>query len=317
MTVQIFRFRDLGNWHTKICDFLDRQDTSHPFQFPLWSRRGSLFALIQGDAEIRWYACAGIQYPLGRCFPCIRSVIINRGPVCDDPECWRTGLSEFLQCLKNEFAYVDVSPDHVSLPSDGVCLEKNRYSLRIDLTRDAESLLSSFRKVARYEVRRAERVGLEVGLATAEPETEAFLNLYARMAERKHFTADAASHMRDIIQWLQNEPERGALMLAKYEEAVLGGAVMVRSGRRCWYVWGASRKHTSFSSGHLLQWRAMLWAKTHGCTEYDFGGYTPGATSGPAWFKQGFGGSTVQFVPARREILKPRLYRLLQVMGRN
>ncbi len=70
---------------------------------------------------------------------------------------------------------------------------------------------------------------------------------------------------------------------------VYGGAVIGRAGKRCWYVWGAADKHEQFNVGHILQWKALLWAKSHGCREYDFGGYTPGAKSGPAWFKAASG----------------------------
>jgi len=64
--------------------------------------------------------------------------------------------------------------------------------------------------------------------------------------------------------------------------------------------------------GHILQWRAILWAKAHGCTEYDFGGYTPGATSGPAWFKEGFGGAVVHLAGAHRRVIEPNRYNIVR-----
>ena len=112
------------------------------------------------------------------------------------------------------------------------------------------------------------------------------------------------------------EPTRGALLLARDQASIAGGAVIVRSGKRCWYVWGASEKHDQFSAGHSLQWRAIQWAKTHGCTEYDFGGYTPGATSGPAWFKEGFGGEVVHFVPAQRRVIRRGHYVFVNTLSR-
>src|SRR5262249_26225526 len=111
------------------------------------------------------------------------------------------------------------------------------------------------------------------------------------------------------------DPARGALLLARKQSEAIGGAVIVRSGKRCWYVWGANERSDRFSAGHLLQWRALLWAKAHGCIEYDFGGYTPRANSGPAWFKEGFGGKAVHFVPTCRTVFRGANYRLVQIIA--
>lgn len=67
--------------------------------------------------------------------------------------------------------------------------------------------------------------------------------------------------------------------------------------------------------GHILQWRAILWAKSHGCTEYDFGGYTPGATSGPAWFKEGFGGTLVHLVAPHRRVTEWKRHSIFRVVS--
>jgi lipid II:glycine glycyltransferase (peptidoglycan interpeptide bridge formation enzyme) len=120
--------------------------------------------------------------------------------------------------------------------------------------------------------------------------------------------------LRAAIRWLIGVGSRGALLLAIAENQVYGGAVIGRAGKRCWYVWGAADKHEQFNVGHILQWRALLWAKSHGCREYDFGGYTPGATSGPAWFKAGFGGTVVRFVRPHRKAMRRGYYRTFELI---
>jgi len=184
------------------------------------------------------------------------------------------------------------------------------------LTKAEEELLAGLRKSTRYELRRAERVGVSVEPAKLPAEVEEFLQLYSRLGGRKGFATDSPDHLRGVVQWLMSEPARGALLLARDQRSIAGGAVIVRSGKRCWYVWGANDEHDRFSTGQLLQWRALLWAKSQGCTEYDFGGYTPGATSGPAWFKEGFGGEVVHFVPAHRRVLRRGYCRLSETMAK-
>jgi peptidoglycan pentaglycine glycine transferase (the first glycine) len=325
MNLEILRPKDIADSLSGICDFLDRQNTSHPFQYPQWASARSLFAILRQGDVIGWYANCAISFPLTRCFPALRGALINRGPVCDDPEQWRDGVIELIRCLEQEgIVYADASPDWIGPAERTTWLQgqkwrpiaKPRYSLRLDLTRDEEQLLSTFRKVTRYEIRRAERAGVEVRPPESAVEIDRFLNVHARMSERKGFIPDSAKHQWEIIRWLQRDRQRGTVLIAKYADTVIGGAVIVRAGRRCWYVWGASEKHESFSCGHLVQWRALLWAKSHGCTEYDFGGYTPGARSGPAWFKEGFGGSVVQFPPVHRLVLGSNSFRVLQFLSR-
>jgi lipid II:glycine glycyltransferase (peptidoglycan interpeptide bridge formation enzyme) len=250
---------------------------------------------------------------------------VNRGPVGDDREVWQAGLNELVEWARgNGLVYLDVAPDWLRGPDphavadlnqDWKPLGEGRVSLRLDLTRTPDELLAQFRKNTRYEVRRAERAAI-VGPSREQSDIEDFLSLYVRTAGRKGFSADSPGHLRDILRWLIGEPSRGALLLARDGRVVAGGAVIVRSGKRCWYVWGASDRHDQFSAGHLLQWHALLWAKSQGCTEYDFGGYTPGATSGPAWFKEGFGGQVVHFIPAHRYVLRRRPYRLFRILSR-
>ena len=325
LTFQICNFADIDNARRQeITSFLDSQETSHPFQFPEWARTKNSCALLHENGKLQWFACIGKLSVFGRDLRWFRSASINRGPVCDRPELWHTGLSKLAQHLaKQNYCYLDVGAQRVVRETDTGLFGEGWYkvsapgfSLRLDLTRDEDALFSNFRKVARYEVRRAERMGVEVTQPECQAETESFLRVYSQMAERKAFAPDPPDHVQNIIRWLQNDTKRGALLVAKRNRKVLGGAIIVRAGRRCWYVWGASQKHGDLSSGHLVQWEALRWAKSHGCTEYDFGGYTPGARSGPAWFKEGFGGSVVQFAPVHRRVLGSGVYGLLRLLRR-
>src|ERR1019366_2300574 len=158
--------------------------------------------------------------------------------------------------------------------------------------------------------------GVSVDPASCDAQIKEFLTLHARLAERKNFQAESSDHLLSSIRGLINEDSRGALLLARSENLIYGGAVVGRSGRRCWYVWGAADKHEHFNVGHILQWKALLWAKSHGCNEYDFGGYTPGATSGPAWFKAGFGGTVVRFVRPHRRVIRRGYYRTFDLIFR-
>jgi peptidoglycan pentaglycine glycine transferase (the first glycine) len=326
MSLEFYTTSDLSlPLEREITDFLDSQNTSHLFQFPPWNVSGARFALLRESGGIRWFGTFGMYSPLGAAFPWMQAVIANRGPVCDDRKLWHEVLAEFAEQLRRErIAYFDAVPDWVQTP----CIEQNlfrnsgweplsgeRSSLRLDLNRSEDEIFANFRKNSRYEVRRAERLGVTATPASREAEMEEFLMLYARLAARKGFAAEVPDDLRNAIRWVTRGDSRGALLLARFENVVYGGAVIGRSGKRCWYVWGASDKHEEFNVGHILQWKALLWAKSHGCVEYDFGGYTPGATSGPAWFKAGFGGTVVRFIPPHRKVIRPGPYRIFNFLS--
>ncbi|HTS35035.1 MAG TPA: GNAT family N-acetyltransferase [Candidatus Solibacter sp.] len=328
MALESFPIADLSAAQlTEIEDFLDRQETSHPFQFPQWGDPGTIAMILRAGGGIRWFGSFGVQSPLGRRVPWIRALIANRGPVCSDRELWRATADELAEKMRRDgFAYLDVSPewlceseeDRLWQRNDSVweCMGKARASLRLDLRKSGDEIFAGFRKNSRYEVRRAERCGTEVGVAANEAEMEEFLRLYREMVDRKGFSPDPPARLRRVLGWLARSESRGALLMACVDDRIHGGAVIVRAGRRCWYVWGASDQQPHMTVGHILQWKALQWAKAHGCTEYDFGGYTPGATSGPAWFKAGFGGSLVQLVPVHRRVTGPGRYRLLQFLSK-
>jgi GNAT acetyltransferase-like protein len=308
-------------------DFLDSQDTGHPFQYPQWAGPRSRVMLIREHGRIWWLGTFGVQRPLGRRFPWMRALVGNRGPVCDDSHFWAKAAEELADNLRDEkFTYVGVLPewlcqadeDHPSFGNHPKwrCVGNHRASLRLDLNQGDDDIFANFRKISRYEVRRAERLGTTVHTASTDTEIEEFLSVYQRMAIRKGFRPDPIDNLRRNIHWLVGSESRGALLMASAGGTLYGGAVIARSGRRCWYIWGATDREENLATGHILQWRALLWAKSHGCTEYDFGGCTPGATSGPAWFKEGFGGTVVHLVCAHRRVLDPKRYNFLRAISK-
>jgi peptidoglycan pentaglycine glycine transferase (the first glycine) len=308
----------------EVGDFLDSQDTGHPFQFPQWAGPSARLFVLRESGQIRWAGTFSMHSPLGWKVPWIRAAAANRGPVCDDLKLWALAAEELVEYLRRErLTYFDLSPDWIQSPCDSAFLstsewqrfDRERASLRLDLKPDTDKLFANFSKNTRYEVRRAERTGATVTPAANEAEINEFLRLYQALAIRKGFQPDTLEHVRRAIHWLIDGPSRGALLLARIDGAIRGGAVIARAGRRCWYIWGASEKQPQVNVGHIVQWNALQWAKSHGCTEYDFGGYTPGATSGPAWFKAGFGGSVVRFVAPCRRVLRPGNFRVFSFLS--
>lgn len=307
----------------EISDFLDTQETSHPFQLPQWSRSGARWALLRSQGRLGWFAQCGVLYPAGRPLPFIRALTVYRGPICDDLQQMEIGLRHLIaESRKMRVAYVDIAPEWTGAFAESArpMLARNgwqalpgvRSSLRLDLRPPSEQLLTGFRSTTRYKIRRSERAGVRVTMACDDTEFCGFIRLYLKMASEKQFTGEDADFLLHVFRWLAPNRARGGLFLAWEGGMLKGGILVVRSGVRCWYILGATTKDSKFSAGHLLHWRAIEWAKENGCLEYDFGGFREGMSTGPAYFKSGFCDRVVHFVPAHRYIVSQHRRRLAE-----
>jgi Acetyltransferase (GNAT) domain len=335
MLFEFLKTQDLNpDVHREIESFLDRQGNSHPFQFPRWicSQDGAggedtYCAFVRENDAIVWFALCGVNFPAGKGVRLIRSLVVYRGPACDDSDRMLWGIRRLLEKGRIfGFAYIDIAPDWVEgsswnvsdqLSGDGWrSLPERKLSLRLNLLPESDALLLSFRKATRYEIRRAEQQGVAVRSARDEGDLQEFQRIYFEMARKKNFLALGRKDLSCILRWMLREQDRGALLLAFNETTLLGGTLVVRSAARSWYVLGATTKDDRLSVGHLLQWHAIRWAKEQGCSEHDFGGYAQDAKTGPALFKRGFCQTVVEFSPPYRYSLKRWLCSVLNLANR-
>ncbi|MBN2146769.1 MAG: peptidoglycan bridge formation glycyltransferase FemA/FemB family protein, partial [Anaerolineales bacterium] len=114
------------------------------------------------------------------------------------------------------------------------------------------------------------------------------------------------------------------LLIAEFDHEPLGALMVFTRGKRAWYFYGASSDlHRDRMPNYLLQWEAMRWARSQGCTEYDLWG-VPDANlttlekqfterSDGLWgvyrFKRGFGGELRRAASAWDRVYNSLLYR--------
>jgi lipid II:glycine glycyltransferase (peptidoglycan interpeptide bridge formation enzyme) len=168
-----------------------------------------------------------------------------------------------------------------------------------DLSISPDDLLARFATQVRYNARLAERKGVEVSMGGAEAVPE-FWQLYAGTAGRKHFEWRAQSYFEDLMR---SFGDAARIFLARREGAPLAGALVIVFGNTAYYLYGASGGDRSVKPAELLQYRAMLWSKEQGATNYDLWGIPAHPTDdnplyGVYRFKSGFGGREQPYVGA-------------------
>ncbi len=198
-----------------------------------------------------------------------------------------------------------------------------RRTLVVDISGDEETILAAMRQKTRYNVRLAARKGVTVREAS-EADLPTFYALNAATARRDRFGVhepayyEAAYHLFVPRGWAQ-------LLLAEVEGEPVAALMVFALGRRAWYFYGASGDaHREKMAPYLLQWEAMRWAKSRGCTEYDLWGVPDEDEAtleaqfekrqdglwGVYRFKRGFGGRLVRSIGAWDRIYRPGLYRI-------
>ena len=298
-------------WESALNQFPD----AHLLQSTPW---GALKAAYGWDVETIQDEGCGAQvlfrrFPLG-----LKLAYIPKGPV----GVWLPNLLPRLDALcreKGAFALkVEVDAlENASLASDlqasGFIHSQHtvqpRRTLIVDLQGTEEEILARMHQKTRYNIRLATRKDVVV---RPWDDLDAFGLMMQETAERDEFGVHVPSYYRMAYNLFH---PRGAceIFVAEYEGTPLAAIMVFARGPRAWYFYGASTSlHRNRMPTYLLQWEAMRWARTRGCTLYDLWGvpdedidtleaqFTERKDGlwGVYRFKRGFGGTLVRSIGA-------------------
>ena len=192
-----------------------------------------------------------------------------------------------------------------------------RNTVVVDLRTDEDDLLAAMKQKTRYNVRLAGRRGVVVRDGT-DADLPTFYRLYAHTGRRDGFIVRPLAYYRMIWEtFLQGGLAH--LLLAEVAGEAVAGVLLFHFGETAWYFYGASSdSHREKMPNYLLQWEAIRWAKSQGCTHYDLWG-APDLLDedDPMWgvyrFKEGLGGTLVRGIGAWDFPLSRSLYWLYTV----
>jgi lipid II:glycine glycyltransferase (peptidoglycan interpeptide bridge formation enzyme) len=176
--------------------------------------------------------------------------------------------------------FVKIDPD-LGQPARSVLVDRGwRYSaeqiqfrntMLVDLTRSEHELLAAMKPKTRYNVRLAQKKGVEVRTGDMN-DLDQLYQLYAETAQRDGFIIRPIDYYRDA--WGSFICSGLALpLIAAVDGQAVAGLILFRFADRAWYMYGmSSGLHREKMPNHLLQWEGMRWAKAQGCTVYDLWG---------------------------------------------
>ena len=170
----------------------------------------------------------------------------------------------------------------------------------IDVARPDDELLSSFRPKTRYNIRLAQKKGVEIAQGS---DVAAFARLAGETSTRHQIQLATEPYYRAVMD-LMGRDELARLYLATDGGMPLAGIVVVRFGGRATYLFGAStRQGREKMPAYLLHWQAMRDMREAGDTGYDLWGIPPNENPGHPlaglWqFKSGWQGRMVSYAGA-------------------
>lgn len=194
-----------------------------------------------------------------------------------------------------------------------------KYTSVIDLTKNEEELLQSFKPKTRYNIRLAQKHGVTVQEDNSEAAFEEYLKLLFETTHRQGFYA----HDKDFhrLQWQILRPAGiSHLLTATYQGQTLATFLLFVFNEVLYYPYGAStREHRELMAPTLLMWEAIRFGKSQGCREFDlWGDLEPNPPPNHPYFgfhrfKEGFSPTLVEFVGTYDLVINPFLYRIYKL----
>lgn len=181
----------------------------------------------------------------------------------------------------------------------------------LNIFKSEEEILKNMRKTHRYLIKKSQQSNIEIIQTKNVSDIKHFIPIYNELSHRKHFVPH-----KGISQEFEefSKGEKEILMLAKYQQKYIAGALIAFVGNMAIYRHSASlEEYKNIPASYLIQWRAILEAKKRGLSWYNFWGVAPLEDKNHPWFgltlfKTGFGGNLLEFIHARDIPLSYKYY---------
>jgi lipid II:glycine glycyltransferase (peptidoglycan interpeptide bridge formation enzyme) len=191
----------------------------------------------------------------------------------------------------------------------------------INIAAPPEQILSRMRSTTRNCIRRAYRSDIDFAIKGPEAVPD-WYRLYSETARRKNFfyekeeyfyrlfshntvrsppLNELPSHEKIIPLDAPAPVPQFYIMTAEKDKKIISGIVIALSGHNAYYMYaGSSLKQRELMPNYGLQWEAVRFARSRGCTSYDLMGIPPDNNAsdpmaGLYIFKTGFGGDKIRF----------------------
>lgn len=200
-----------------------------------------------------------------------------------------------------------------------------KYTFILDIRPSEENLLKNMHSKTRYNIRVAQRHGVEVAEENTDKAFEEYLAITEETTKRQKFYAHSPQY--HTIQWqvlphAARKPYQSLsshLLVARYQGVALTTWIVFVFKNSLYYPYGASsNKHRNLMASNLMMWETIRFGKKLGLTYFDmWGALGKNPDLLDPWygfhhFKEGYGPVHTEFVGSYDLVLNPYLYRIYQ-----
>jgi len=217
--------------------------------------------------------------------------------------------------LASEKAEKDIADNFKKLgliPSNKSLFTK--WNFLIDLTHSEDGLLAAMQPKTRYNIKIAQRYGVEVRESTDEIDFDIYLKLYFETTKRQKYFGHTREYHK--LVWETLMPAGMARVLtARYRGKPLVAWMLLNFKDTLYYPYGgSSEQYKNLFGSSLVAWESIKLGKSLGCKSFDMWGTSvdPNDTADSYYgftnFKLRFGGKHVVYIDSYDLVLNEHIY---------
>jgi lipid II:glycine glycyltransferase (peptidoglycan interpeptide bridge formation enzyme) len=206
-----------------------------------------------------------------------------------------------------------------------------KYTFVLDIAKAEEEILMNMHPKGRYNIKVANKHGVEVVEDNSEKGFEEYWRLTEETTKRQGFYAHTKQYHKDQWEifphpqmengkWKMENNLTSHLFLARYEGKILTAMLFFVFHDTLYYPYGASSNdHRNVMHSNLTMWEAIRFGKQLGLKKFDmWGAMGPEPDTKDPWFgfhnfKQKFGPDHVEFVGSYDLVINPIVYQAYKV----
>lgn len=194
-----------------------------------------------------------------------------------------------------------------------------RWTQILDVSLSEDQLLKKMKEKTRYNVRLSQKKGVVVKEMNNEEGFQIFAKLYFETCKRQKYYGHNYKYHEIVWKTLKNNITH--ILVAYYNTAPLAAFELFHFHDSVYYLYGGtSLEYRNFMASNLIMWEALRLAKRLRAKKFDMWGSLPPnydlhhPWSGFTRYKEGYGGTFVEFVGSYDLVILPTHYKVYNVL---
>lgn len=163
-----------------------------------------------------------------------------------------------------------------------------------DLENDIDQIFQNLKKETRYEIRRAEKLGVKIFKSHKLEALERFYQIHLETVQRHHFIPYSFDFLKNQLTSFSPDNQI-EIFEAIFQDKVISSAIIMFYGKEASYHHAASlTEFQKIPASYLIQWEVIKEAVKRKCVCYNFWGIVENKPKHPwhglSLFKKKFGG---------------------------